>query len=129
MPPEQLKFVASLDYLTYEHQTIFGPDGTVAGSIHPYFAPAGYAYAEGRVEFTHWLSRDYFVYSNQCYVSFQYGLGFDNNANIYNNPRVILNWDVKSWLTLGLRADAQISQVYNMQQLFGYAVVRLPCRP
>jgi tetratricopeptide (TPR) repeat protein len=128
LPPDQLKFVASLDYLTYEHQTVFGPDGSIVGSIHPYFAPAGYTYCEGRVEYTHWLSRDYFVYSNQCYVSLQYALGFDNNANIYNNFRAIVNWDVKPWLSLGVRAEAQVAQVYNMQQVFGYLVFRLPGR-
>jgi tetratricopeptide (TPR) repeat protein len=129
LPPNQLKFVARLDYLTYDHQTVFGPDGSIVGSIHPYFAPAGYTYCEGRVEYTHWLSRDFFTYSNQCYVSVQYGLGFDNNANIYNNLRGILNWDVKPWLSLGVEAEAQIAQVYNMQQAFGYLVVRLPGRP
>jgi tetratricopeptide (TPR) repeat protein len=129
LPPNQWKFVASLDYLTYEHQTIFGPDGTVLNSVHPYFAPAGYTYAEGRVEFTHWFSRDYFVYSNQCYLSLQYAIGFDNNAVVYNNLRAIFNWDVRPWLSAGLRAEAQISQVYNMQQLYGYLVFRLPGRP
>jgi hypothetical protein len=129
LPPTQLKFVASLDYLTYNHQTVFGPDGSIVGSIHPYFAPAGYAYAEARVEYTHWLSRDYFVYSNQSYVSLQYGLGCDNNANVYNNLRAILNCDIKPWLSVGIQARAQIAQVYNMQELFGYLVVRLPCRP
>jgi tetratricopeptide (TPR) repeat protein len=129
LPPDQLKFVARLDYLTYDHQTVFGPDGSIVGSIHPYFAPAGYTFCEGRVEYTHWLSRDYFVYANQCYVSLQYGLGFDNNANVYNDLRAVLNWDVKPCLSLGFDLEAQISQVYNMQQAFVYGVVRLPCRP
>jgi tetratricopeptide (TPR) repeat protein len=129
LPPDQLKFVARLDYLTYNHQTIFGPDGSIVGSIHPYFAPAGYTFCEGRMEYTHWFSRDFFTYSNQCYLSLQYGLGFDNNAIVYNDLRAIFNWDCKSWLSLGIEAEAQISQVYNMQQLFGYAVIRLPCRP
>jgi tetratricopeptide (TPR) repeat protein len=129
LAPNQLKFVARLDYLTFDHQTIFGPDGSIVGSVHPYFAPAGYTFYEGRVEYTHWLSRDYFIYSDQCYVSLQYGLGFDNNAVVYNDLRGIVNWDVKPWLSLGIDAEAQISQVYNMQQLAGYVVVRLPCRP
>ncbi len=126
LPPNQLKFVARLDYLTYDHQTVFGPDGSIVGSIHPYFAPAGYTFCEGRVEYTHWFSRDFFTYSNQCYLSLQYGLGFDNNAIVYNDLRGILNWDVKPWLSLGIEAEAQISQVYNNQQLFGYLVLRLP---
>ena len=126
LPPNQLKFVARLDYLTYDHQTIFGPDGSIVGSVHPYFAPAGYTFCEGRIEYTHWLSRDFSVYSNQCYVSLQYGLGCDNNAVVYNDFRAILNWDVKSWLSLGIELEAQVSHVYDMQQAFLYGVVRLP---
>jgi tetratricopeptide (TPR) repeat protein len=129
LPPNQLKLVAKLDYMSYSNQTIFGPDGTIVGAVHPYFAPAGFTYYEGRVEYTHWLSRDYFVYSNQCYFSLQYGLGFDNNVNIYNNLRALFNCDVKPWLSVGLEAEAQIASVYNMQRLFGYVVWRLPFRP
>jgi hypothetical protein len=129
LPPDQLKFVARLDYLTYDHQTIFGPGGSIFGSIHPYFAPAGYTFCEGRMEYTHWFSRDFFTYSNQCYLSLQYGLGIDSNAVVYNDLRAIFNWDCKAWLSVGIEGEAQISQVYNMQQLFGYVVIRLPCRP
>jgi tetratricopeptide (TPR) repeat protein len=129
LPPDQWKFVARMDYLTYNQQTIFGPDGSIVGSIHPYFAPAGYTFCEGRVEYTHWFSRDFFTYSNQCYISLQYGLGVDNNAVVYNDFRGIFNWDIKPWLSVGIDAEAQVSQVYNMQQVFGYLVLRLPGRP
>jgi hypothetical protein len=129
LPPNQLKFVTFLDYWTYAYQTVFGPDGSIVGAIHPYFAPADFAYIEGRAEYTHWFSRDYFVYSNQCYLSLQYGLAFDNHAFVYNNFHAILNWDVKPCLSVGFRADAQVAVVYNMQQIFAYLVWRLPCRP
>ena len=81
------------------------------------------------MEYTHWFSRDFFTYSNQCYISLQYGLGVDNNAVVYNDFRGIFNWDIKPWLSVGIEAQAQISQVYNMQQVFGYFVWRLPGRP
>jgi tetratricopeptide (TPR) repeat protein len=129
LPPDQLKVVGRVDYMTYNHQTIFGPDGGVPGSIHPYFAPAGYTFTEGRLEYTHWFSRDFFTYSNQCYISLQYGLGFDDNAIVYNDFRAIFNWDVKPCLSLGFDAEAQVSRVYNMQQAFAYLVWRFPCRP
>jgi tetratricopeptide (TPR) repeat protein len=129
LPPNQLKFVTFLDYWTYAFQTVFGPDGSIIGAIHPYFAPADFTYMEGRAEYTHWFSRDYFVYSTQCYLSLQYGLAFDNHANIYNSLHAILNWDVKPCLSMGFRADALLAEVYNMQQLFAYVVWRLPCRP
>jgi tetratricopeptide (TPR) repeat protein len=128
LPPNQLKFVASLDYLTYNHPTILGPGDVIFGAIHPYFSPADYAYAEGRVEFTHWFSRDYFVYADQCWVSLQDGLGVDNSAFVYNNFRGILNWDIRPWLSLGVQGVVQIAQVYNMQQASAYLIWRFPCR-
>ena len=78
------------------------------------------------MEYTHWPSRDYFTYANQCYVSLQYGLGVDNTGIIYNDFRAILNWDVRPWLSVGVDAEAQISQVYNMQQMSAFMVLRWP---
>jgi hypothetical protein len=96
--------------------------------LHPYFAPAGFTYYEGRVEWTQWLSRDYFVYSNQCWYSLRYGLGFDDNLIPYNHLQAVLNWDVKPWLSVGLDGEVMISSVYNMQQAMGYVLVRCPKR-
>ncbi len=129
LPPEQLKFVARLDYLNYSQGTVFGPGDSLFGAVHPYFAPSAYTFIEGRVEYTHWLSRDYFTYSNQCYISLQYGLGFDSSAFVYNDFKAILNWDIKSWLSVGVTAEAQVSAVYDMEQLSGFLVVRWPRRP
>jgi tetratricopeptide (TPR) repeat protein len=129
LPPNLLKFVTLIDYWTYTKQTVFGPDGSIVGALHPYFAPAGFTYIEGRAEYTHWFSRDYFVYSNQCYLTLQYGLAFDNTAHIYDNLHAILNWDVKPWLSTGFRADAQLATVYKMEQIFAYLVFRMPSRP
>jgi hypothetical protein len=129
LPPCQLKLVFDLDYLAYAQSTIFLNPNTIAGSVHPYFAPAGYTYYEGRVEWTHWLSRDFFVYSNQCWYSLQYALGFDNNLVAYNNARAILNWDVKPWLSLGLQGETKLASVYKTAQAYGYIVLRLPHRP
>jgi tetratricopeptide (TPR) repeat protein len=128
LPPTQLKFVLSLDYMTFNQQTVFLiPDSSV-GAIHPYFAPAGFMYYEGRAEWFHWLSRDYFVYANQCWYSLQYALGFDSNLQTYNNFRVILNADIKPWFSVGVQAEAMISDVYNMQQVYLYGVYRFPCK-
>lgn len=130
LPPCKLKLVFDLDYLTYSQQTVFVNNNPnfIYGALHPYFAPAGYTYYEGRIEWTQWLSRDYFVYSNQCWYSLQYALGFDDNLVPYNSVRGIFNWDPKPWLSVGLEGQAMLSSVYKMQQAMGYVVMRFPCR-
>ena len=128
MAPCQLKVVFDIDYLTYSKQTVFLIPDDVASAIHPYFAPAGFTYYEGRLEWTQWLSRDYFVYSNQCWYSLQYALGFDDNAIPYNSVRAILNWDIKPWLSVGVQGDAMLATVYKREQALAYLVWRFPHR-
>ena len=69
--------------------------------VHPYFAPDCYASGELRVEWWHWLSRDYFVHSNQCWYSLQYGIATDSNLITYHDLRAIFNYDVNSCLSVG----------------------------
>ena len=85
-PPCQLKFVLTTDLLHYSQQTVEegAPPDFLYGTIHPYFSPNFYGYYEARIEWKHWLSRDYFAHSNQCWYSLQYGVGWDNSFNNYN---------------------------------------------
>jgi tetratricopeptide (TPR) repeat protein len=128
LPPRQLKANLSVDYESFSQQTIFGPTPAtrILDAVHPYFAPRSFAYYEGRIEWYHWLSRDYFTDSNQCWYSLQYGLGFDSNFNNYNVFRVLGNWDVKDWLSVGADANFMISDVYNMQSAVAYLLLRFP---
>ena len=130
MAPCQVKLLFSVDYLTYTNQTVFPGNNPVdlAGAIHPYFAPAGYTYAEGRIEWTQWLSRDYFVYSNQTWCSLQAALGFDDNAVPYTSVRAILNWDIKPSLSVGAEASAKLATVYKEEHANAYLVWRFPSR-
>jgi tetratricopeptide (TPR) repeat protein len=129
LPPRQLKFVLSTDYLTFAKQTIFATpqQNTAVGAVHPYFAPSGYFYYQGRIEWYDWLSRDYSVFSNQIWYSLQYGLGFDQADNAYNDFRAILNADVKSWLSVGVQGQALMSGVYRAQSVLAYVAIRWPC--
>jgi tetratricopeptide (TPR) repeat protein len=128
LPPRQLKLVGTVNYLSYSQQTIFPTpqQDTIVGAVHPYFAPASYAYYEGRIEWYHWISRDYFTYSNQCWYSLQYGIGWDSRFVSYHDVRAILHLDLKSWLTVGVQAQALFSEVYESQGVQVYAVLRLP---
>ena len=130
MAPCQVKLLFSVDYLTYTDQTVFAGNNpnSLAGAIHPYFAPAGYTYSEGRIEWTQWLSRDYFVYSNQCYCSLQAALGFDDNAIPYTSVRAVLNWDIKPSLSFGAEASAKLATVYKEEKALAYLVWRFPSR-
>jgi hypothetical protein len=129
LPPKMLRLVTALDYWTFQNQSIVGPGAPLnqRGTVHPYFAPANFTYVEQRAEWYHWLSRDYFTHSNQLWYSLQYGLGYDNNFVAYNNFRVLLNWDVRSWMTLTADGSAQVSDVYNVGSVMAWLTLRCPC--
>ena len=128
LPPKELKLVQKLYFQGFRDGTIFPtnpPDErNIFGAVHPYFSPRGYVQLEQRIEWWHWLSRDYFVHSNQCYYSLQYGIMTDNNLQTFHNLRALVNYDVCTWLTLGAQADAQLSSVYRMFSAMGYFQIR-----
>lgn len=124
--PQQLKFVLSSDMYGYRESTIRQNPNNLIGAVHPYFSPSFYCYYEGRVEWTQWIGRDYFAHSNQCWYSLQYGLGWDNSFNNYNVFRIIFNFDIKPWLSVGADGRAQISNVYDAAGIFAYVIVRMP---
>jgi tetratricopeptide (TPR) repeat protein len=128
MPPKMLKLVQKLYFWGFRESTIFPTnppqDNNLFGATHPYFSPHGYAQIEMRVEWWHWLSRDYFVHSNQCWYSLQYGIMTDNRLQTFHNLKGTLNYDVCTWLTIGGEASAQLSSVYNMYSAMGFLQIR-----
>lgn len=128
LPPKELKLILDADMLSYHFPSVFpNPnDPALVGVIHPYFSPLFFLYYEARVTFKHWLSRDYFTHSNQCWYQLEYALGFDNHVNMYNNLRAILNWDIKPWLSVGGQASCQLSDVYNEGDFLFYVTLRCP---
>jgi pentatricopeptide repeat protein len=127
--PNQLKLVADVDFQSFAQQTVYTERGfdSLVGVIHPYFSPRAFAFYEARIEWTQWCSRDYFVHSNQCWYSLQYGLGWDSRLANYNTFRVLGNWDIKPWLTVGVQAQQTLSPVYNVTGVLGYLTIRFPC--
>jgi tetratricopeptide (TPR) repeat protein len=127
--PNQLKLVADVDFQSFAQQTVYPARASenLVGVIHPYFSPRAFAFYEARIEWTQWCSRDYFVHSNQCWYSLQYGLGWDSRLANYNTFRVLGNWDVKPWLTVGVEAQQTLSPVYNVTGVLGYLTIRFPC--
>jgi tetratricopeptide (TPR) repeat protein len=129
LPPCQLKFVLDADLQAFQHSTIFphSDHSDIHGAQFPYFSPHAYAYYEARIEWTQWLSRDYFVHSNQCYYSLQYAMGMDSNFVWYNSARVLGNFDVRPWFSLGADAQGITSDAYRAVAANVYVIVRLPC--
>jgi tetratricopeptide (TPR) repeat protein len=127
-PPKEFRLVEHLYYMGYRQPTIFPtnpPDqNNLFGTIHPYFAPKSFVQTELRIEWWHWLSRDYMVHTNQCYYSLQYGIMTDNQLVTYHNLRVLFNYDVCTWLTIGAQGDAQLSNVYHMYSAMGFFQIR-----
>jgi tetratricopeptide (TPR) repeat protein len=128
-PPTLLKVVLDVDVQGFAHQTTFASSNhdDQHGLIHPYFSPNSFTFYEGRIEWTHWLSRDYFVHSNQCFYSLQYALGFDSNMAVYNTFRALANIDLQPWLSIEAEAKQILSPVYKASQATAYLALRFPC--
>ncbi|HMF11838.1 MAG TPA: hypothetical protein VKE94_06010, partial [Gemmataceae bacterium] len=129
LPPCQLKFVLDADLQSFRHSTVFpSPDHQLLrGTAYPYFSPGAFAYYEARIEWTQWLSRDFFVHSNQCYFSLQYANGWDSNFVNYNAARVLANFDLWPCVSVGADAQGAISDAYRYLAADVYLIVRLPC--
>ena len=126
--PKQLKFVTRLDFQGFADQTFFFPPnpGDIVRAVHPYFSPQAFSYLENRIEWTHYLGRDYFSHANVCYYSLQYGMGYDNNFFAYHRFRALFNWDICSWASVGADSNVLISPLYNMVGASAYLTLRLP---
>ena len=113
--PTQLKGVISIDGQTFREPTIFtSSDGLdVTGAIHPYFTPRGFVIYEGRLEWTHYFTRDHFLHSNNSWYSLQYGIAWDSEFVNYNLFRVLFNHDCGSWMSVGFDAHATIADIYK----------------
>jgi tetratricopeptide (TPR) repeat protein len=126
--PKQLKLVLTADIYGYQEQPVLPTADPMFlfGMRHPYFAPDVFAYTEARLEWTHWLSRDYFAHADQCWYSLQYGTGLDTDLNHYHTLRALFQYDVKTWLSIGAEARATLSPVYDMGYATAYVIFRLP---
>jgi tetratricopeptide (TPR) repeat protein len=129
LPPKELRVALDVDMYGYRASTVLRTDdpNNLIGAIHPYFAPIFFAFYEGRLEWKHWLSRDYFTHSNQCWYSLQYAIGWDNHFFNYNTLRVLGSWDVRPWLTVSGEAFQILSPVYNATGAAVNVVLRCPC--
>lgn len=134
LPPKLLKLVQRFNIWNFRDQTQFPtnpPDpNNLFGAVHPYFTPNCFASAEMRVEWWHWLSRDYFVHSNQCWYSLQYGIITDNELVTYHDMKAIVNYDINSWFTVGAEGRAMISsgREYDLYSAMGFLQVRFGAR-
>jgi predicted Zn-dependent protease len=132
-PPYELKFISSAYFLSFDETNPLSQTNsniappTLSGFRHPYFAPLDFWYWEERVTWKQTLSRDLFKYSDQIFYQLEYGLGLDNRDNIYNNFKVILNYDFNAYIRVGASAETMFSPVYNAATAFAFIELRCPC--
>jgi predicted Zn-dependent protease len=126
--PYQLRTTLSVNYLDYSNPRSTAPPGaSLVGLSIPYFAPSNYFFYQARLSYTQFLSRDLFKYSNQAYYTLEYALAFDSNSANYNIFRLKLNYDIRSWITVGADATVTLSPgVYNAAGGFAYIEFRTP---
>ncbi|WP_162136229.1 tetratricopeptide repeat protein [Zavarzinella formosa] len=129
LPPKMLKLVQRLNMYGFREGTqVVDPANptNIFGAVHPYFSPDCFVSGEFRVEWWHWLSRDYYIHSNQCWYSLQYGIITDNNLVTYHDMKAIVNWDINTYFSVGAEGRATISSgnEYNMYSAMGYLQIR-----
>jgi hypothetical protein len=129
LPPKMIRIAEDCNVWSFRDQTRFNspiPDPNfMFGTVHPYFAPNIYSSCEVRVEWWHWLSRDMYVHSNQCWYSLQYGIATDSDLVVYHDLRAIFNYDVNSCLSIGAQASAYLGgPTYTQYMAMAYLQVR-----
>jgi tetratricopeptide (TPR) repeat protein len=126
--PMELKGVISIDGQNYREPTVIQNSDPVdvTNAIHPYFTPRGFVIYEGRLEWTHYISRDHFLHSNNTWYSLQYGVAWDSEFVNYNLFRALVSHDVGSWLTIGADAQATLADVYRGAWLGAHVTLHWP---
>ena len=98
----------------------------LAGTIHPYFAPDGFAYVNAGLEYKRWLSRYTFKYANQWWWSAYAGARVDSDGVGYGVGSLRCRRDHCNWLTTGIDASFVRSEVYDRTGVRAYLIVRFP---
>ena len=130
LPPKQLKLVETANVWSYHNQTVFPtpiPKPIRHARRRPSVLRPGHLcqLRSACREWWHWLSRDYFAHSNQCWYSLQYGIMTDSNLVVFHNLRALLNYDVNSCLSVGVDAHAYLGgDTYTQYQAMAYLQVR-----
>ena len=129
--PTQLRFIASVNTISFSNVTQFGPfaaadPSNLVGTVHPYFAPSGFTFYDAIFDWRHWLSRDYFSHANQCYYTVQAGLRVDSRSNTYGLLNAGVNYDINSEATIGADARVVWSDVYRFGGINFYFIWRMP---
>ena len=127
MQPKQIKLVQTIDVWSFREQTQFptAQPLVLPGTVHPYFAPDCYAMWGARIEWYHWLSRDTYVHSNQCWYSLQYGIVTDSELVTFHDFRAIFQYDINSCLSIGADARAYLGgDVYTQYMASAWLQVR-----
>jgi tetratricopeptide (TPR) repeat protein len=125
--PRQLTATFSIDGQSFREPSVFvGPGDSIVNAVHPYFTPRGFVLYQGRLTYTEYLSRDYFLHANTCWYTLQYGLAWDSEFVNYHILRGALSRDCCSWLTLALDGSVTASQAYTGAWFYATATLRWP---
>jgi hypothetical protein len=109
-----------------DEETIPGPDpSNLAGTIHPYWAPQGFAHVSLGFEYKRWLSRYNFKYANHWWWSAYLGGRVDTDGEGYGLASLRCHRDHCNWLSTGIDGDLVQSRVYDRAGIRAYLIVRL----
>jgi tetratricopeptide (TPR) repeat protein len=125
---KQIRGVIDCNYYAFAQQTVFGPiPGSLVGTIHPYWSPAGYTFTTVGLEWKHWLSCDKFKGANEHYYMVFSGAAVDSNGVGFFVANGRWQRDVSESLTwtVDFNLIRSANQVYDAAGVIAYGVWRL----
>ncbi|MHB1036625.1 MAG: tetratricopeptide repeat protein [Pirellulales bacterium] len=126
MPPRQLSLLVDYDFQSFAEPTIRGAEPSLFGTIHPYYAPAGWSKFGPTLEWKHWIGKDIFIEADQCWYLVQYGGRWDSHGNFYSQFRILGTWDIRNWLSASAETSLERSDVYDNLNVMAFLTVRFP---
>jgi tetratricopeptide (TPR) repeat protein len=128
--PDELKWIGDVRYWSYDEGTSI-PIGTpfgappLFGTVHPYFAPSGYAIFSSHLEWNKALGGDAFKEADLCWVGLRGGAGVDTDGELFGFARATFHRDVCYWLSFHTELGFTESNVYRDVSAYAYLTARL----
>jgi tetratricopeptide (TPR) repeat protein len=123
----QWRVKTDASYLTYRDITLFSSTpGNLVGTVHPYFAPEGFGYMTGGLEFRTWLSPHNFRGADEHWYSIYAGARIDSDSVGYGLGELRAHRDWCGWASAHFAASAITSEVYTGIGVSGLITLRMP---
>jgi hypothetical protein len=123
----QLRAKFDLGMLAFDEQhRLVLNNGSLFGSIHPYFSPDTFTYTTAGLEHKQWTSRHNFHGACERWFSAYAGARVDSDAEAYGLLEFRTHIDHATWLSTDFQFTSTFSQVYENVGVSGMLTIRFP---